>query len=169
MKIKIEDFMKDKKGDTTAEDTFHLILLTFALTITALVFVGFLSAASTNKTKIIEGVEETILMQRIMTSPECFLYRDNVNRVYPGIFDISKFTQERFYSCFNNSKNNYEFKVTLFYQESGEEQTTKALKTQNWDEKGVFEQDSPMNILLKSEEKESFMDGKLVVAYQKNY
>lgn len=46
----------------------------------------------------IEGMESDLLAKRIIYSPKCFAYSDNL-RTYPGVVDLGKLSDVRLKSC----------------------------------------------------------------------
>lgn len=159
--------LADCKKATTAEDTMHIIFLFLSLSLIAIIFVVLVSVDQGDKFQIPENVEETILSQRILSSPSCFVFRDNVNRAYPGIIDISKFNQENFEDCFDTREIHYAFRVSLISAISGESEKT-TIETMNWESSGMdITQRPPVKILVRDPARNENFPGELIIEIKK--
>ncbi len=77
---------------------------TIAYMVFGFIFVGFgillffiMTKETIDIVDIPENLERDILIQRFLSSPDCFTYQDKETlRFYPGIIDLEKFTQENF-------------------------------------------------------------------------
>jgi hypothetical protein len=161
----MNNLFSNKKGNT-AEDTMHVILLFFALSITALLFILLISAEASDKHVIPEGVEEKILIQRLLSSPSCFTYRDNVNRVYPGIIDLSRFNENVLQDCFNNLENAFAFGIDLKV-DFGDRTERIQLNTTNWVKYEVSDYSPIINVLVKDSEQYEYRKGELQIKVQR--
>lgn len=61
-------------------------------------------AFNISKKENIEGLSPMIIKQRLLYSPDCFVYSDDKGNAQPGIFDAEKLTQKRLLSCMSNIK-----------------------------------------------------------------
>lgn len=91
----------NKKGDISAEKLIFYILFGFVFIGFCFVLLYIIIEENSEKIQIPEGLESFIFIQRFLNNPECFAYQDlDTLRIYPGIIDLGKFTQERFDSCY---------------------------------------------------------------------
>lgn len=155
----------NRKAQTTAEDAMGIVALFFVLMLAAIIFVSLIGVDAGTKHVIREGVEETLFTQRVLSSPSCFTYRDNVNRAYPGIIDFTRFNQENFDQCFDNTYNNYAIRLTLVAKFL--ERQTIVLKTSNWQDYAIIEEKPPINVLVKDDEGEHLFEGELRIEFHK--
>ncbi len=71
------------------------------------------------------NLEEHVLIQRFLTSPECFLYSE---KSISQSLDYTKFSGDRLNTCFLGTDKKHAFQLTLAL--GGKE--TQSIKTNNW-------------------------------------
>lgn len=92
----------DEEGLISAEKMALYMILAVLMTLIGMVFVMFVTGYQIQENSYLKGVEDIVIQSRFFSSPECFAYQDTATgRVYPGIIDVSKFTKERMYSCYD--------------------------------------------------------------------
>ena len=68
----------------------------------------------TEASEIPEDLEEQfILASRFYNSPDCFAYKDEVDRVHTKVIDYRKFTKPNLDTCYPSSSTNYAFQLSL--------------------------------------------------------
>lgn len=72
-----------------------LFLIALILAFTFIFFGGFKVAAFDE----VEGFDNLVLVNRLLSSKNCFTYIDEAGRVYPGILDFKKFNEDRLKNC----------------------------------------------------------------------
>lgn len=108
-----------------------IIVLLFAVPIIILLFMSIINSTVAYKTKIPYELEEYILINKFLSSPECFAYYNYLSGDYiPLSVDSGRFNQETIESCYPASANYYALRLTLI--DSKDKQIE--LKTINWDE-----------------------------------
>lgn len=71
------------------------------ITITVIALVFLFSSYQRQLVEVPEELRAELISLRFVNTPECFTYQDPVtNRVFPGVIDVNKFTQERLDSCY---------------------------------------------------------------------
>ena len=83
-----------------------VVLLAFAITI---------ANYKNNLTEVPPKLKASLIAMRFTNIPECFAYQDpETGRVYPGIIDLSKFTNEQMENCYpTQSTHEINFKLRL--------------------------------------------------------
>ncbi len=124
-------------------------------------FVVLVSVDTGEKYKMNEDVEESILSQRLISSPSCFVYRDEVNRAYPGIIDLDKFNQQNLDECFRLDSVNYAFRISLV-SETLDQRIE--LSTSNWNKSSQEINQRPViKVLLIDDDPSSPAEGKFII------
>ena len=125
-------------------------------------FVMILTSHSSDNVSIPENLEEFVLYQRFLRSPDCFVYEDLSGRSHQLLIDLNKFTEDNLNTCYEsgNNKNIPAFKLTLSFLEK-----TKTIKTSNWDAKGIIKKKEPAkNIIVVNKNKK--YPGKIIIEIQ---
>jgi|SRR3989338_3732083 len=107
------------------------------------IVVWLVSSNKSNLSEIPSGVEDYLMSQRFLNSPDCFAFSENdAKRAHFWLFDLSKFTQETLDKCYNsdNTKVNA-YRFTISY---GSQKIT--LNTKNWE--GYFKKAETKQIYL---------------------
>jgi hypothetical protein len=98
----VSKYKTNKKGqfDVVRKSIFWLII-GVAVTMAIFAFAMILASYSNRITTIPPEFEAEVISLRFTNIPECFTYQDSITkRVYPGIIDLEKFTQERLNDCY---------------------------------------------------------------------
>src|SRR3989338_1260190 len=97
----------NKKGESvfdTARKTISWPLFGVIITMAVLAFVLIISSYTQKVVEIPLELQAEIIASRFIGAPECFAYQDSqTNRVYPGVIDAQKLTQERLDSCYRTA------------------------------------------------------------------
>lgn len=91
-----------KKADVAEKAIFYLL---FGVVLTGIFFVlVFLISSYINVSQEVpDGLREKIFLQRFVSSPYCFVYKDaDTGRSYPGIIDFGKFEKQGLDFCFES-------------------------------------------------------------------
>lgn len=103
-----------KKGTEVISNWPFWILFAIVAGVVALVLVNIANVNVEEASRIPPDLEDELLLaSRFYNSEECFVYQDDVGRVYPKVIDASKFTQENMDKCFPESDVNYAFSLAL--------------------------------------------------------
>lgn len=75
------------------------------ITITTIAFAFLMSDYQQKLVEIPEELRAELISLRFVNTPECFTYQDPVTgRIFPGVIDVNKFTQERLDKCYRTEK-----------------------------------------------------------------
>ena len=105
-----------KKGQfDVARKTIYWMLAGAVIAVVLLAFVLILAGYKNNLTYISPNLKASMISLRFTNIPECFAYQDEeTGRVYPGIIDLSKFTEEQMENCYKtDSASQINFKLRL--------------------------------------------------------
>lgn len=91
-----------KKGQfDVARKTIYWGIAGFTLSIVIVAFAFIISSYAGRLTSVPPELTASIIALRFTNIPECFAYKDEITgRVYPGIIDLSKFTNEQMAACY---------------------------------------------------------------------
>jgi len=137
-----------KKGQfDVARKTIYWMLAGVVIAVVLLAFVLILADYKYDLTYISPNLKASMISLRFTNIPECFAYQDEeTGRVYPGIIDLSKFTEEQMENCYKtNSVSQINFKLKL--QNKGLE-----VLTNNYRNNPAPNILTPVNILVKDGE-----------------
>jgi hypothetical protein len=146
--------MLTKKGQfDVARKSIYWMLAGITVTVAVLAFAMILSSYQSKSLQIPPHLRAELVSLRFLNTPECFTYQDPSGRVFPGMIDLDKFTQERLNQCYQtsaaNGKKDYNFGISLkgydLVQEDGSEQL---LMTNNYFKKVDFT--LTKNVLVRS-------------------
>lgn len=103
--------------DLTRKTVFWVIAGVM-LVMAVLVYAYFLGDLDSRLTYISPKVYAEAISQRFVNIPECFAYQDSeTKRVYPGVIDVAKFTEEQMNSCYQTDPEkgyeDYNFRIVL--------------------------------------------------------
>ena len=121
---------KKAETDISARKVIFYIVFGILASITFLFIVFLVPANASEISRIPEGMENYILIQRYLTSSSCFIYADkDTSRAYAGIIDAEKFTQANLDRCYDVQDSNAKaYRLTLNYGKD-----PKTIKTKNWE------------------------------------
>lgn len=120
----------NKKGGDTESDTqlFWTFFLVPAMIIFVLILIYVISVFLSSRVAILEGVKDSSYEARILGSPNCFAYEDEISgRVYNGYIDVAKFNNDAINDCFNNTNQDKRGIILLLKFDNDE----KEIKTNN--------------------------------------
>lgn len=123
--------MNKKAQFDVARKTIYWMIAGFVITLIVLGFVLVLGNFKGRVASVPPELNAEFISLRFTNIPECFAYQDHeTNKVYPGIIDLTKFTDERMEEyCYktdeNNGHNDFNFGLELV-------QTKKKIKTNNY-------------------------------------
>ena len=93
--------MNTKAQFDVARKSITWMIMGSLLTVAVLVLAIILSIYQGTIFSVPTELEAETISLRFINTPECFTYQDSVTgRVYPGIIDIDKFSQERMDDCY---------------------------------------------------------------------
>ncbi len=93
--------MNKKAQFDVARKSISWMIMGSLLTIAVLILAIVLSIYQSTIFSIPGELEAQTISMRFVNTPECFAYQDSVTeRIYPGIIDINKFTQDRMDDCY---------------------------------------------------------------------
>ena len=111
--------MSEGMFDFTRKSIFWT-LAGVVITIVVFAFVLGISGYLNKLTYVPEKLRAEIISLRFVNIPECFAYQDSeTGRVYPGVIDLSKFTNEQMnLSCYHTESEkgykDYNFRLRLY-------------------------------------------------------
>jgi len=92
----------DKKSLIAGRKVIFYIYAAIAISISFLFIVWIVPTSKSEIAMIPPNLENYLLSQRFLSSPECFTYEDeSINKVYPWRIDLEKFNQDSLNSCYN--------------------------------------------------------------------
>lgn len=125
--------IKNKKATIAGRKVLFYIIFAFIAAITALILVYMTTTDASEIDNMPIGLEQYVLINRFMYSPDCFAYNDeSIDRAYP-LIDWSKFTDGNLRYCYNlNSTIVKGFELTLTIENEKKEKEEKTISTANW-------------------------------------
>lgn len=119
-----------RKGDISGRKVIFYIVFSFIAAIVFLLVVYMVTSDKSKITEILPGLEEYLLIQRFLTSPNCFAYQDaDSGKVYAWTIDLQKFNENNLNKCYSASDTKVKaFRLSLSY---GTLKT--AISTKNWE------------------------------------
>lgn len=92
-----------EESDETPEASNYAVYYAIAIVIISLYAVFLVIATSAYQvetTSILGNLESAVMEYRILNSPECFVYQDEVTkRIFPHTIELDKFTKENVERC----------------------------------------------------------------------
>ena len=139
--------LKQKKAQFAAGTAVFWVVSLFLIIAFVTGFLYFTGYHSASKVSIEPELEEYILYQRFLSSPDCFVYEDISGRAYPLIIDWNKFTQKNIESCYipPSEAISPAFRLKLSFQDK-----EKTSKTRNWDDSLDFTRIAPKKVFVYS-------------------
>ena len=92
----------NKKGQfDVARKTISWMIMGSILTMAVLALAIILSVYQSAIFSVPGELRANIISERFINTPECFTHQDSeTGRIYPGVIEIEKFTQERMDNCY---------------------------------------------------------------------
>ncbi|HLD15531.1 MAG TPA: hypothetical protein VJB94_03045 [Candidatus Nanoarchaeia archaeon] len=104
----------NKKADEDIGKNIPLSFLAVFVLIPALLGVRYIATAGVYKELEIGNAEPNLIIDRLVYSKDCLAYDDG-SRVYPGVIDLNKLTEERIGNCLK--KEGLAIKLTINNQD----------------------------------------------------
>jgi len=142
--MQIRKLSVNKKAATEGRKIVFYIVFGFVATIVFLFIVWLTASDKSGLAEIPIGMENYLISQRFLNSPQCFALKDeDLGRVF-AIIDFNKFNQEILDKCYNAKNTNVKaYRLTLNYRNE-----KKILSTRNWE--GFLRQAEVLPILVAS-------------------
>lgn len=125
-----------RKGLTESNKMLYwtVIVLPFIIILTGVVILVVFNVRESIG-GVLPGTEELIIETRLLYSPNCLAYKDQyTGRVYTGMIDLDKFTEETLTSCVHyTSATDPALRLELTYTDFEGEQIAESITTQNFD------------------------------------
>ena len=84
------------------------------VTVMILVFFGLIASYRSQITMIVPELEAETIALRFTNTADCFTYQDPITgRIYPGVIDLNKYTQESLDSCYKTDAERGEYNFGL--------------------------------------------------------
>ncbi len=149
----MDKIMLNKKAMYAADTAPFILVFGFVINILMILFMIIVYSYASDTAEIPEGLERYVFVQRFSNSGECFVYSDD-SRIYPGILDWSKFSDENkdkvMKNCFNaaydpkSEKKIISFRLTLEIDEN----TKRNVATPNWGLNFGLQEREAKNVLV---------------------
>lgn len=155
--------IKNKKAQIAGRKVLFYMMFGFIAAATALVLLYITTTDNSKISRIPAGLEEYILINRFIHSPDCFAYEAKlIDRAYP-LIDWEKFTDGSLRYCYNfNSTKIKGFELTLIIENEEKQKHEKTISTANW--QGLLRKKIEKNVIVLKEGKE--FNGKLIIGIQ---
>ena len=120
----------NKKADMSARKIIFYGIFGFLAVVAFLLLVWITSTNRSEISKIPPNLENHLLVQRFLNSPFCFAFQDEeINKIYPGIIDLTKFNEDNLNKCYNAEDTNVKaYRLTLSYNNE-----KISINTKNWE------------------------------------
>ncbi|MBI4148842.1 hypothetical protein HY491_00180 [Candidatus Woesearchaeota archaeon] len=90
----------NKRAEMEGSKTVFYIVFGLAFTATCIALISIISAGDVQEADIPSGLEEFLLVQRLLSSKDCLAYQDPLTlRTYPAVVDPEKFSDEQIAGC----------------------------------------------------------------------
>lgn len=87
--------------DLTRKQIYWAIAAFMVLVATLVLMFGILPRYQNSLVEVPEELRAELISLRFVNTPECFTYQDQVTgRIFAGVIDLQKFTQERMDKCY---------------------------------------------------------------------
>ncbi len=109
--------MKKAEYDVARKSIFWMMAIVVVI-IAVVFFVSIISSYRSALISVPPKLSAELTALRFLGNADCFAYQDTNGRVYPGVIDLSKFTQERMDACYkiNTEKGYNEVNFRLILQ-----------------------------------------------------
>ncbi len=104
--------MRQKKADISGMKFMVYMIYAFMILLSAGGFVGTISSVAGSMNEIPPGIEERMVRERILSSPDCLAYTDGTGRTYDMI-DMSRFNNNTLERCIDLSSYDYEYRFII--------------------------------------------------------
>ena len=120
----------NKKADISGRKVVFYIIFGFMAAMAFLIIVFLIPSKASEISTIPRGLEDYILINRLLNSKDCFAFQDQAaKRTYEGIIDISKFNQQNLDKCYSEKDTSLKaYRIELQY-----ENEKKSIATANWE------------------------------------
>lgn len=151
--------LNKKASDISSRKTIFYIIFGFLAVATFLIIIFLIPARSSEISTIAPGLEDYIIIGRLMNSPSCFAFQDELTkRTKENLVDIKKFTQQSLDNCYNEKETSLKaYRITLEY-----ENEKKTIATMNWE--GFLSKSKKFYVNVNDEEK--IKQGTIVIDIQ---
>jgi len=106
--------MNKKAQFDVARKSIYWMLAGVVITMAVFAFAIILSSYQQKVTQVPPQLRAEVISLRFVNTPECFTYQDPVTgRIFPGVIDVTKFTQARMDQCYR-TQNEQGFKEFNF-------------------------------------------------------
>jgi len=147
---------KNKKATIAGRKVLFYIIFAIVATITVMVLLEIIITDISEINKMPPGLEEYVIINRFLHSPECFAYKED-GRTYI-LIDWEKFAKGHLEYCYNtDSKDVRGFKLGLKIKDNERE-----ISTKNWE--GFLRKEIRKNVFVLKDGKH--YDGNLTIAIQ---
>ncbi|HLD06300.1 MAG TPA: hypothetical protein VJC16_02075 [Candidatus Nanoarchaeia archaeon] len=90
----------NKRADMEGSKAVFYIVFGLAFVATCIALISIISAGDVQEAAIPPGLEEFLLVQRLLNSKDCLAYQDPLTlRVYPAVIDPAKLSDEQLERC----------------------------------------------------------------------
>lgn len=90
--------------EDVAWTAIYLPLIMIVLTLIIFVFAFFIAGHRDRLTAVPAELKGELISLRFTNNQNCFAYQDSLTkRIYPGIIDLSKFTEDQLHRCYNTN------------------------------------------------------------------
>jgi len=152
---------KNKKATIAGRKVLFYIIFAIIATITVMVLIEIIITDISEINRIPPRLEEYVIINRFLHSPECFAYKDDdIGRVYP-LIDWKRFTDGNLRYCYNADSGSVKgFKLSLTIENGKEERGP--ISTANWE--GFLRKKITKDVLVLKEN--DIYNGELTIAIQ---
>ncbi len=157
-------FQLNKKAEDEAHGDWPIFIMIFifAVTCAAILFYVIVANNTAYRTFTPTELEETILINKILSSNECFAMKDIFGEFIPLSVDLSRFTQDILASCYPVQKTSKSEAYSILLQKKSGDIV---INTTNWDIEKYPEKNYPTYFatVYDAEKKEN---AKLIISVQ---
>ncbi len=153
--------MLNKKATAAGRKVLFYMIFGIISMITVMVLINIIADGLSEISRIPPGLEEYVIINRFLHSPECFAYNDiNTERAYP-LIEWESFADGNLRYCYNaDSQEARGFKLTLKIDDK--EKSEKTVSTANWE--GFLRKEIKKGVLVLKDGKQ--YNGELIIGIQ---
>ena len=155
--------IKNKKAQIAGKKVLFYIIFAVVAATTAMILISITITDASEINRVPPGLEEYIIINRFLYSPDCFAYKDEtIGRAYP-LIEWSNFTNNNLRYCYNlNSTIVKGFELTLTIKNEKKEKEEKTILTANWE--GILRKKTVKRVLVLKDGK--LYNGELTIGIQ---